>query len=139
VYWFVGSVRASTRSAGVLAEAARFSVRRATRDAGQRGRAHPQRQCAGDDVAGLTRWPSAKRSRWWWWGPSCRDLGLVDALAEKGISAFGPSRAAAQLEGSKAFMKRFLKRHAIPTADFAIFDDVNAAEAYVRAARARWW
>ncbi|WP_394848819.1 phosphoribosylamine--glycine ligase [Pendulispora brunnea] len=61
-------------------------------------------------------------------------LGLVDALAEKGIPAFGPSKAAAQLEGSKSFMKRFLKRHSIPTADFAIFDDVDAAEAYVRAA-----
>ena len=61
-------------------------------------------------------------------------LGLVDALAARGIRAFGPTRAAAQLEGSKAFMKRFLTRHKIPTAAYAIFEDADAAEAYVRAA-----
>src|SRR5207245_166428 len=58
-------------------------------------------------------------------------LGLVDALAARGVRAFGPSRAAARLEGSKAFMKRFLTRHAIPTAAYAIFDDAGEAEAYV--------
>ena len=58
--------------------------------------------------------------------------GLVDALSAENIVAFGPSRAAAALEGSKAFMKRFLKRHAIPTAAFEVFDDPDAAEAYVR-------
>jgi phosphoribosylamine--glycine ligase len=60
-------------------------------------------------------------------------LGLVDALAAKGVLAFGPTRAAARLEGSKAFMKRFLKRHGIPTAPFEVFDDPAAAEAYIRA------
>jgi phosphoribosylamine--glycine ligase len=60
-------------------------------------------------------------------------LGLVDALADKGIAAFGPSRAAARLEGSKAFMKEFLGRHAIPTAAFAVFDDPAAARAHVLA------
>jgi phosphoribosylamine--glycine ligase len=60
-------------------------------------------------------------------------LGLVDALAAKGVLAFGPTRAAAQLEGSKAFMKRFLKRHGIPTAPFEVFEDPAAAEGYVRA------
>jgi phosphoribosylamine--glycine ligase len=60
--------------------------------------------------------------------------GLVDALSNEKIPAFGPSRAAAALEGSKAFMKRFLKRHAIPTAAFEVFDDEAAAEAYVRKA-----
>jgi len=60
--------------------------------------------------------------------------GLVDALSAENVTAFGPSRAAAMLEGSKAFMKRFLKRHAIPTAAFEVFDDPDAAEAYVRAA-----
>ena len=62
-------------------------------------------------------------------------LGLVDALEAQRILAFGPSRAAAALEGSKVFMKRFLKRHAIPTASFEVFDDADRAEAYVRAAR----
>jgi len=60
--------------------------------------------------------------------------GLVDALEAKGIAAFGPSKAAARLEGSKAFMKAFLQRHRIPTADFAVFDDAARAKAYVRAA-----
>lgn len=62
-------------------------------------------------------------------------LGLVDALVERGILAFGPTRAAARLEGSKAFMKRFLRKHGIPTAPFEIFEDPTAAEAYVRARR----
>ncbi len=61
--------------------------------------------------------------------------GVVDALEAEGIAAFGPSKAAAELEGSKAFMKRFLKRHAIPTASFEVFDDADAAAAYVRAAK----
>lgn len=59
-------------------------------------------------------------------------LGLVDALQERGIPAFGPGRAAARLEGSKAYMKNFLQRHGIPTADFRVFDDPDAADAYVR-------
>jgi phosphoribosylamine--glycine ligase len=61
-------------------------------------------------------------------------LGVVDSLAARGVVAFGPSRAAARLEGSKVFMKRFLARHAIPTAAFEVFDDADAAERYVRAA-----
>ncbi|HSY22719.1 MAG TPA: phosphoribosylamine--glycine ligase [Polyangiaceae bacterium] len=60
-------------------------------------------------------------------------LGLVDALAARGIRAFGPTRAAARLEASKAFMKSFCERHGIPTARFAVFDDPDAAERYARA------
>ncbi|HEY8073372.1 MAG TPA: phosphoribosylamine--glycine ligase [Labilithrix sp.] len=60
-------------------------------------------------------------------------LGLVDALDARGIRAFGPSRAAARLEGSKAFMKEICKKSGVPTADFAVFDDVEAARAFVRA------
>ena len=59
-------------------------------------------------------------------------LGLVDALAEKGIAAFGPSRSAARLEGSKAFMKDICKRAGVPTASYAVFDDAEAAKAHVR-------
>jgi phosphoribosylamine--glycine ligase len=59
-------------------------------------------------------------------------LGLVDALLERGIRAFGPTRAAARLEGSKAYMKRFCARHRIPTAPFAVFDDAAAAERHLR-------
>jgi phosphoribosylamine---glycine ligase len=61
-------------------------------------------------------------------------LGLVDALEAHGIAAFGPSRAAARLEGSKAFMKDICKRSGVPTAAFAVFHAVDAerAKAYVR-------
>jgi phosphoribosylamine--glycine ligase len=58
--------------------------------------------------------------------------GLVDELAAAGIKAFGPSRAAAQLEGSKAFMKEFCTEFGIPTAAFARFTDAEAAKAYLR-------
>jgi phosphoribosylamine--glycine ligase/phosphoribosylformylglycinamidine cyclo-ligase len=57
--------------------------------------------------------------------------GLADALAEAGLRAFGPSAAAARLEGSKAFAKRFMIEEGIPTAPGAIFDDVEAARAYL--------
>jgi phosphoribosylamine--glycine ligase len=61
-------------------------------------------------------------------------LGVVDALAARGILAFGPTKASARLEASKAFMKRFCARHGIATAPFETFDDPDAAEAYVRSA-----
>ena len=47
-------------------------------------------------------------------------LGLVDALQQRGLATFGPTRAAAQLESSKAWAKRFMQRHAIPTANYAV-------------------
>jgi phosphoribosylamine---glycine ligase len=60
-------------------------------------------------------------------------LGLVDRLREAGIKAFGPTAAAARLEGSKAFTKAFCARHGIPTAAFRVFGtgEIAAAEAYV--------
>lgn len=59
--------------------------------------------------------------------------GLADRLRAAGIAVFGPSAAAAQLEGSKAFSKDFMARHDIPTAAFAVFDDAEQAHAYVDA------
>jgi phosphoribosylamine---glycine ligase len=59
--------------------------------------------------------------------------GLVDALEGAGIAAFGPRKSAARLEGSKVASKEFMRRHGIPTADFAVFDGVASAEAHVRA------
>lgn len=53
--------------------------------------------------------------------------GLVDALQNAGIPAFGPSRAAAEIETSKAFAKAFMQRHNIPTAAFACFEEEAAA------------
>jgi phosphoribosylamine--glycine ligase len=58
--------------------------------------------------------------------------GLADALEKAGIEAFGPSRAAAQLEGSKAFTKDLCLRHDIPTAAYARFDELEPARAYIR-------
>jgi phosphoribosylamine--glycine ligase len=59
--------------------------------------------------------------------------GIVDAFAAAGLRCFGPTRAAAQLEGSKAFSKDFLARHGIPTAAYGNFSDLDEAIAYVRA------
>ena len=59
--------------------------------------------------------------------------GLVDALEAVDLLAFGPSKAAAALEGSKAFTKDLCARHAIPTAAYAVFDEAAAAKAYVAA------
>ncbi|MFL5168411.1 MAG: phosphoribosylamine--glycine ligase [Microvirga sp.] len=59
--------------------------------------------------------------------------GLVDDLAAAGVQAFGPSRAAAELEGSKAFTKELCAEAGIPTARFRRFTDPAAAKAYVRA------
>ena len=59
--------------------------------------------------------------------------GLVDALAAEKILAFGPTAAAAELEGSKAYTKRFLARHLIPTAAYGEFTELAEAIAYVRA------
>jgi phosphoribosylamine--glycine ligase len=58
--------------------------------------------------------------------------GLVDALAEAGIKAFGPRRAAAQLEGSKGFTKDLCTAFAIPTAAAAQFSDADTAKEYIR-------
>jgi phosphoribosylamine--glycine ligase len=58
--------------------------------------------------------------------------GIVDALEAAGILAFGPTKAAAQLEGSKAFTKELCRRHSIPTAEFERFKEREAALSYVR-------
>jgi len=59
--------------------------------------------------------------------------GIVDAFREAGLRIFGPTRAAAQLESSKDFAKRFMARHGIPTARHATFSDAAEAGAYVAA------
>lgn len=57
--------------------------------------------------------------------------GIVDQFTELGLACFGPSQNAAQLEGSKAFTKDFLARHAIPTAEYQSFEDESAALDYL--------
>ncbi len=59
--------------------------------------------------------------------------GVVDEFRAHGLRIFGPTKAAAQLESSKAFSKAFMKRHGIPTAEYEAFTDAAAAHAYVDA------
>jgi len=59
-------------------------------------------------------------------------LGVVDAFKQAGLRCFGPSKAAAQLEGSKTFTKDFLARHHIPTAAYGTFTEVKAALDYLQ-------
>ena len=61
-------------------------------------------------------------------------LGCVDALNEKGIPCFGPRACAAIIEGSKVFSKNLMKKYNIPTAAYEVFDDIDAALAYVETA-----
>ncbi len=64
--------------------------------------------------------------------------GLSDRLREAGIAAFGPSSAAAQIEGSKVFAKEFMARHDIPSASFRVFADVGEASRFLRSNEARY-
>ena len=57
-------------------------------------------------------------------------MGLCDMLREKGIPCFGPSKAAAIIEGSKAFSKELMKKYGIPTAEYKVFSDADAAAEY---------
>jgi phosphoribosylamine--glycine ligase len=57
--------------------------------------------------------------------------GIVDVFTENGLNIFGPTRAAAQLEGSKAFTKDFLQRHKIPTAFYGNFTEIEPAIKYI--------
>ncbi len=64
--------------------------------------------------------------------PLC--MGLVDALASRGIPAFGPSKAAARIEGSKVFAKELMQTYGIPTAAYRVFGDAEDALSYVASA-----
>lgn len=59
-------------------------------------------------------------------------LGVVDSFQKAGLKIFGPTKSAAQLEGSKAFTKNFLARHHIPTAEYQNFTEIDPALAYIR-------
>lgn len=59
-------------------------------------------------------------------------IGVVDAFEKEGLAIFGPTAAAAQLEGSKAFTKDFLARHNIPTAAYGNFTEIEPAVAYIK-------
>jgi phosphoribosylamine--glycine ligase len=85
------------------------------------------------DVAAIADWAQANAIGLVVVGPEAPlALGLADALETRGIPVFGPTRAAAELEWSKAFAKDFMRRHDIPTAPFGVFDDVYEALAFAR-------
>ncbi len=86
-----------------------------------------------DDLPGLVALAQREKVSFVIVGPEVPlTLGLVDNLSLAGIPAFGPTAAAAILEGSKSFTKSFLLRHKIPTAPGQTFDTVDAAELYLK-------
>lgn len=86
-----------------------------------------------DDIDGLIKFAQENQLALTIVGPEAPLVaGIVDAFTAKGLRCFGPSKAAAQLEGSKAFSKDFLARHHIPTADYGSFSDLDQAIAYIK-------
>jgi len=91
---------------------------------------------AADDIAALLQLARTERIGLTIVGPEAPLVaGIVDAFAEAGLSCFGPRRAAARLEGSKAFAKEFLRRHGIPTARSATFTRETFDPGWVRGQR----
>ncbi len=91
---------------------------------------------AADDVAGLVELARREAVDLTIIGPEAPlVLGVVDAFEAVGLRCFGPRRAPAQLEGSKAFTKEFLRRHSIPTAAYATFTVENFDADWVRRQR----
>ena len=84
------------------------------------------------DAAALAEFAAAEKIGLTVVGPEAPlAAGVVDLFRARGLRIFGPTRAAAQLESSKAFAKDFMQRHGIPTAAYATFDDAAAAHAFV--------
>lgn len=84
------------------------------------------------DVVQLREWAQAEGVALAVVGPEAPlAAGVVDEFRTHGLKVFGPTKAAAQLESSKAFSKAFMRRHGIPTADYDTFTDPAAAHAFV--------
>ncbi len=84
------------------------------------------------DVRALREWAQKEKIGLTVVGPEAPlAAGVVDEFRAHGLRIFGPTKAAAQLESSKAFSKAFMRRHGIPTADYDTFTDPAAAHAYV--------
>lgn len=87
---------------------------------------------ASDDIDALTAHAAAEMYDLVVVGPEAPlCAGLADQLRDAGVDVFGPSAAAAQIEGSKAFSKEFMARHGIPTARFRVFDHPGEATRYL--------
>ena len=88
---------------------------------------------AADDIPTLVNFASKEKIDLTIVGPEVPLVaGVVDAFTEAGLRCFGPSKGAAQLEGSKSFTKDFLARHQIPTAAYGNFTDIDPAIAYIK-------
>jgi len=86
------------------------------------------------DVQALREWATEQKIVLTVVGPEVPlAAGVVDEFRKHGLRIFGPTQAAAQLESSKVFSKAFMKRHAIPTAEFETFSDPVLAHAYIDA------
>jgi phosphoribosylamine--glycine ligase len=86
-----------------------------------------------DDIDGLVALATAENIALTIVGPEAPlVVGIVDTFTIAGLPCFGPSAAAAQLEGSKVFTKDFLARHDIPTADYQSFNELEPALTYIR-------
>jgi len=91
---------------------------------------------AADDIDGLMRFALHEAVDLTIVGPEGPLVaGIVDRFAAAGLACFGPTRAAARLEGSKAFTKGFLRRYGIPTAGYATFSGADFDPAYIHAQR----
>ncbi len=91
------------------------------------------RDVSSDDIAGLIALARDEAVDLTIIGPEAPLVaGIVDAFDAAGLPCFGPTAAAAQLEGSKAFTKDFLARHGIPTAEYRNFSELEPALAYIR-------
>ncbi len=94
----------------------------------------PTPSVAATDAAGLVALARAQATDLVILGPdSAVAAGVGDAMAAAGIACFGPTRAAGQVESSKAFAKACMDRAGIPTAPFAVFDDLAPARDFIRA------
>ncbi len=86
-----------------------------------------------EDINGLTKFAQDKNIDLVFVGPDgSLEAGVVDAIENIGIRAFGPTRAAAEIEWSKAFAKQMMLEDNIPTADFSVFTDVSKARNYIK-------
>lgn len=84
------------------------------------------------DIAGLVKFAQDNQIGLTIVGPEAPlVIGVVDAFQAAGLKCFGPSKGAAQLEGSKAFSKDFLAKHNIPTAEYQVFTEIDPALAYI--------
>src|SRR5262245_30541018 len=107
---------------------------------GNAGTAHEHKvrnvNVSAEDVPGLVALAKAERVDLTIVGPEAPLVaGVVDEFSQAGLKCFGPRRAPAQLEGSKAFTKEFLRRHGIPTASYATFTRETFDKEYVRRQR----